>query len=101
MQATDRNGELVAHLAAQRSPLGEPEVVGIRGPPPANQAGLAGHEFQVRPVTVPPHLSDRQYALVDAAGLGSVRFRNRSAAASEPHSIGFWARRLRARRRFG
>jgi len=34
--AAERDGELVAYLATERSLLGEAEVVGIAGPAPTN-----------------------------------------------------------------
>jgi len=71
--AAERDHELVADLAAERAWLCEPQVMGVGGFAAADQTGLGGDEPKVLPVAVAPRLGDRQYALVDAAGLTTVR----------------------------
>ena len=40
MAAAERNGELIADFKADGSGLGKPQVMRIRGLPPADEAGL-------------------------------------------------------------
>jgi hypothetical protein len=42
MRAAEWDRELIAHLAAERTGLGEPEVVGIRGLAAAHETRLLG-----------------------------------------------------------
>src|SRR6266568_2724736 len=96
VQPAERDGELVAHLAAERPLLGEAQMVRIAGPPPTNQAGLRGDELQVRPVPIPARLPDRQHALVNAGGLGSASRSIRAMAAAGVRE-GRWTERGRGR----
>ena len=53
---TQRNGEFIAGLTPKRTGLCEPQMVGIRRLPTANQAGLLGNRSDVVPVTNPTRL---------------------------------------------
>jgi hypothetical protein len=66
MPATERDRELIADLAAERTGLGESEVVGVRGLAAAQQTRLLGDVAQVLPAAVATRGSDREDALVDA-----------------------------------
>src|SRR5579862_992310 len=57
VSAAERDGELVADLAAKRAALGEAQMVGVAGLAAADQAGLPGDEADV-------------IAVADAAGFG-------------------------------
>ena len=72
MPATERDRELIADLAAERTRLGKSEVVGIRRLAAAHQARLLGDIAKVLPVAIAPRGSDREDALVDALRLTSV-----------------------------
>src|SRR6516164_4090054 len=72
MSATEGNGELIADLAAERTGLGETEVVRVRGLAAAQQTRLLGDIAQMLPVAIAPWGSDREDALVDALHLISV-----------------------------
>jgi hypothetical protein len=63
--AAERNRELIADLAAERSALRETKVVGVSSPPAANQAGLLSYKSNVVPVTQPARSWHRQYALIN------------------------------------
>jgi hypothetical protein len=69
MAATERDRELIADLAAERTWLGKSEVVGVRGLSAADEARLLGDIAQVLPVAIPPRRSDGEDALVDALRL--------------------------------
>ncbi len=53
MAATQRDGEFIAHLAAERPGLRKSKVMGIRRPTAADQAWLPGHQSHVIPVANP------------------------------------------------
>src|SRR5262249_40189339 len=72
MPATEWDRELIADLAAERTGLGETEVVGVRGLTAAQEACLLGDVAQVLPVAIAPWGSDRENALVDALHLTSL-----------------------------
>src|SRR5262245_59107303 len=59
MPATERDGELIADLAAERARLCESEVVGIRRLAAAQEAFLLGDVAKVLPVAIAPWGSDR------------------------------------------
>ena len=63
--ATQRHGELVTDLFAERAALGEAEVMGIAGDSSANEAWLLGHVSEVVPITDSARLRERQHAFVD------------------------------------
>ena len=71
--AAQRDGELIADLAAERAVLREAQMVGVRRSAAANQAGLFGHELDVLLVTKAAWLRKSQQALVDALGGGWSR----------------------------
>jgi hypothetical protein len=56
MSAAQRDGELVAHLAAERAGLGKSQMVGVRGLSAANQARVRGDRSDVVPVADPTRL---------------------------------------------
>jgi hypothetical protein len=59
-----RHREFVAHLAAERAGLREPEMMGVRGLPPTDEAGLQGDKLQMRLVAVTPRFANRQHAAI-------------------------------------
>src|SRR5260221_6304396 len=72
MPSTEGDCELIADLAAERTGLGEPEAVGVRGLAAAHETRLLGDIAQVLPVAIALRGSDRQDALVNALRLTSV-----------------------------
>jgi hypothetical protein len=72
MSATEWHRELIADLAAERTGLGESEVVGVRRLAAAHETRLLGDIAKVLPVAIAPWRSDREDALVDALRLTSV-----------------------------
>src|SRR5262245_20938096 len=66
MPATERDRELIADLAAERTWLGKSEVVGIRWLAAAQETRMLGDIAQVLPVAIAPRGSDREDALIDA-----------------------------------
>ena len=64
----ERDGVLVADLAAERSRLGEAEVVRIARRAAADEAGLGGHEVQVVLVALADRLADGQRNCCARAG---------------------------------
>jgi hypothetical protein len=95
MSAAKWDRELVADLATQRTVLREPEMMWIRGVPPADQTGALGDELEMLFVTVATGLTEREGALVDAA----IRASSRGLA----FASGLYGRRLTPtnRRRLG
>jgi hypothetical protein len=67
MSAAERDHEFVAHLTAEGAELREPQVMGIGGLPPADEAGLRGHEAQMGFVAVTARFANGEHALVDSA----------------------------------
>ena len=65
MPAAQRDGELIADLAAERPALGKSQVMGVRGLSAANQARVLGDRPDVIPVADPARLRQGQRALVD------------------------------------
>ena len=75
VSAAERNGELIADLAAERSALRKPEMMGICRPPAANQARMLGDKSDMLPVTHPAGFRHRQRALIDRSrGPAVLRF---------------------------
>src|SRR5215831_17398452 len=72
MPSTERDRELIADLAAERTGLREAEVVGVRGLAATDEARLLGDITKVLPVAIAPRGSHREHALVDALRLTSV-----------------------------
>ena len=75
MDITERNGELIAHLASQGMGLGEGEMMGLRGSAPADDAGLACHILQMSRLAQPLWFRESQRTLVDAGRLPRREFR--------------------------
>ena len=65
MAAAEGNGELIAHLEANGSGLAEAQVMRVRRLPTTDEAGLRGHELQMRLVAQPLGLTKRERTLVD------------------------------------
>ena len=65
MTPAERHGEFIADPAAQRARLGEPQMVGIRRPPPADQTGLGRHEPEVRTIAIAARFIQREGAFID------------------------------------
>src|SRR5262249_9510701 len=72
MPAAERDRELIADLAAERTGLGESEVVGVRRLAAAHETRLLGDVAKVLPVAIATRSSDREDALVDALRLTGV-----------------------------
>ena len=69
MAAAQRDDEFVAHLAPERRGLREPQVMGVRGPPAANQARLLGNRFDVIAVKpLPPNPARHQDLAITQVG---------------------------------
>jgi hypothetical protein len=68
MGAAERDRKFVAGLAAERLRLHVPKMMGVRGLAAADEACLLSDIAQMLPVTVSPRCSNREHALVDAAG---------------------------------
>ena len=69
MDTANRNGELVADLAAERPRLGKAQMMGVGGGAAAHHAGLRGHELAMVLVAQPNGLG-RHAA---TAGLCGIR----------------------------
>jgi hypothetical protein len=65
MGPTERDRIFVADPAAERARLGKSQMMGVAGPPAANEAWLLGHELKVCAVAVASRLAQRKRALVD------------------------------------
>src|SRR5271166_812052 len=72
MGAAERHRELIACLAAQRTGLHEPQVMGVRRLAAAEQARLADYEPKMLLVAVTTRHTYREQALVDPGGLMRV-----------------------------
>ena len=72
MPATKWDRELITDLAAERTGLGETEVVRVRGLAAAQETRLLDDIAQVLPVAIPTRRRNREDALVDALRLTSV-----------------------------
>ena len=72
MGAAERDRELIADLAAERTGLHEAKVMGIRGLAAADKARLLGDEPKVLPVAIAARSGNREDALVDALPLTGV-----------------------------
>ena len=72
MSSAQRYGELVADLAPHRAGLGEPKMVGVSGPSPANQTRLRCNELEMAFIAMPTRLADRELAFLDfgVSGVG-------------------------------
>src|SRR4029453_3727161 len=72
MPSAEWDRELIADLAAERTGLGESEVVGVRGLAAAHEARLLGDIAKVLPVAIAPRGRNREDALVDTLRLTRV-----------------------------
>lgn len=72
MRPAQRYREFVADLAPHRAVLGEPQMMGISRASPAHQARLRCHELEMRFVTIPTGLANRELAFLDfgVSGVG-------------------------------
>src|SRR5579862_7567210 len=68
--AAERDGELVADLAAERAALREAQMVSIAWLPTADQTGLVSDKPHMLAVADPARFRQRQHALFDAARSG-------------------------------
>src|SRR5262249_62180473 len=91
MAAAERQGELVAHFAAERLFLGKADVMRIARPAGAHEARLRGDEREVGLVAQESGRADRQRSFVYTASPGS-RF---GVGGAEPSR---WVTRLAFRR---
>ena len=66
VDAAERDGELIAHLAAECARLHEAEVVGIGGLAGAHQAGLLSDKPKVLLVAIASRFGKLEHAIVDA-----------------------------------
>ncbi len=62
------DNKFVADLASERSPLGESQVVRIRGLAPAYQARALADKFDMPFISEPASFWERKHAFVDLAG---------------------------------
>jgi hypothetical protein len=100
--AAQRNGEFIAHLAAERPRLQVAKMVRMRLFAAADEARLLRDITKVLSVPIAPRCSDCEHALVDAVGLitsgtGSWRLLLRQLSGREssalcPHAVGRFGR---------
>ena len=72
MDPAERYRELIAYLQSHRAGLGEPQMVGVGGAPPADQTGLRCYKFEVGLVSEPTRLANCEYTFIDLARSGVV-----------------------------
>jgi len=70
VSTAERNGELIAHLAAQCSRLRKAEMMRIGRLAPADQTGLRRHKIKVRFVARPPRFAEGQLIFYDSGSIG-------------------------------
>ena len=70
--AAERDRKLVADPTSQGPRLHEPQVVGVRGAAPANEARLRRDELEMLAVAVAPRFAQSECAFVDVPGNGIV-----------------------------
>ena len=68
MDPAQRRNEFIAHLAAERTRLHEPQMMGIGGFSPAHETGLLRDKPEMFLIATPPRLGDCKDALVYAPG---------------------------------
>ena len=85
MGPAERDRELIADLAPHRAGLGEPKMVGVSGPSPANQTRLRCNELEMAFIAMPTRLADRELAFLDFCGssFGSKMRRSRHGIISD------------------
>ena len=72
MRAAERDGEFIAHFAAERPRLQVAKMMRIGLFAAADEARLLGNIAKVLPITIAPRCRNDEQALVDAAGLIGV-----------------------------
>ena len=70
VSTAERNGELIAHLAAQCSRLRKAEMMRIGRLAPADQTGLRRHKIKVCFVARPPWFAESQLIFHNTAKFG-------------------------------
>ena len=85
MRAAERDGELIAHFAAERPRLQVAKMMRIGLFAAADEARLLGNIAKVLPVAIAPRCGNGEHALVDAVGLIEVAasFRERLMGANK------------------
>ena len=73
MRAAERDGEFIAHFAAERPRLQVTEMMWIGLFAAADQTRLLGNIAKVLAATIAPRCPNGERALVDAVGLGFAR----------------------------
>ena len=68
MGPAQRDRELIADLPPHCAGLGEPKMVGVSGPSPANQTRLRCNELEMAFIAMPTRLADRELAFLDFRG---------------------------------
>ena len=76
MAAAERDGELVADLAAERPALGKAQMMGIAGLAAAEEARLLGDEADMLAIADAPRLGMGQHGFVDRPCPRRRRFRD-------------------------
>src|SRR5947207_2040165 len=69
----ERHREFVADLATERPGLHEPKMMGVRGLPPTDEAGLRGDELEMRFIAVTPRFANREHAFINATTDATAR----------------------------
>ena len=72
MRAAERDGELIAHFAAERPRLQVAKMMRIGLFAAADETRLLGNIAKVLPVAIAPRCGNDEHALVDAVGLIAV-----------------------------
>ena len=72
MRAAERDGEFIAHFAAESPRLQVAKMMRIGLLAAADEARLLGNIAKVLPVTIAPRCRNDEHALVDAVGLIEV-----------------------------
>ena len=72
MRAAERDGEFIAHFAAERPRLQVTKMMWIGLLAAANETSLLGNIAKVLAATIAPRCRNGEYALVDAVGLIAV-----------------------------
>ena len=73
MTTTERHGELVADLAAERPALGKAQVMGVGGFTAADQTSLLRHKAHMVAIADAPRLGMGENGLIDGVG-ATLRF---------------------------
>ncbi len=65
VQIAKGHSVFIAHLQREATLLGESQVMGMRGPPPADKAGMRADESEMGVVPEPSFCADAKQALID------------------------------------